>query len=81
MAEHAEYHFAGPILGPLGIIVGLPLVCYLLVYSCNDQVITSTSFATYTPRRKPALAYRSLQKLLRTARLLISTSGSWHLVE
>ncbi|CAK0783472.1 hypothetical protein CVIRNUC_006671 [Coccomyxa viridis] len=30
-----EYEFMGPWLGPLGIMLGLPAVCYALVYVCN----------------------------------------------
>ena len=36
-AEPAEpqYEFMGPWMGPLGIMAGLPAVCYALVYTCN----------------------------------------------
>jgi hypothetical protein len=30
-----EYEFMGPYIGPIGIIIGLPLVCYLLHLTCN----------------------------------------------
>ena len=30
-----EFEFFGPFLGPLGIMLGLPAVCYALVYACN----------------------------------------------
>ncbi|KAK9904927.1 hypothetical protein WJX75_005751 [Coccomyxa subellipsoidea] len=30
-----EYEFMGPWIGPLGIMTGLPAVCYALVYTCN----------------------------------------------
>ena len=30
-----EFEFFGPYLGPLGIMLGLPAVCYALVYACN----------------------------------------------
>ena len=30
-----QYEFMGPWLGPLGIMAGLPAVCYALVYTCN----------------------------------------------
>jgi len=30
------YDFSGPIVGPLAIVVGLPLVCYMLVYGSNE---------------------------------------------
>lgn len=33
--HHHEFDFFGPYLGPVGIIIGLPLVCYALVYACN----------------------------------------------
>eukprot|EP00241_Pyramimonas_parkeae_P006341 CAMPEP_0114241128 /NCGR_PEP_ID=MMETSP0058-20121206/9472_1 /TAXON_ID=36894 /ORGANISM="Pyramimonas parkeae, CCMP726" /LENGTH=424 /DNA_ID=CAMNT_0001353643 /DNA_START=11 /DNA_END=1285 /DNA_ORIENTATION=+ len=29
------YEFQGPYLGPAGVIIGLPLVCYMLVAACN----------------------------------------------
>jgi delta14-sterol reductase len=32
---HHEFEFFGPYLGPLGIMAGLPFVCYALVYACN----------------------------------------------
>jgi len=32
------YDFSGPIVGPLAIVVGLPLVCYMLVYGSNELV-------------------------------------------
>lgn len=38
MAKPHGYHFGGPVLGPLAITLGLPLVCYLLSYCCNEQV-------------------------------------------
>lgn len=30
-----QYEFFGPTVGPLGIMIGLPVVCYGLVYGCN----------------------------------------------
>ena len=33
--KDVHYEFLGPYLGPIGIILGLPLVCYGLVYACN----------------------------------------------
>ena len=33
--KDVHYEFFGPYLGPIGIILGLPLVCYGLVYACN----------------------------------------------
>jgi len=30
-----EYEFLGPWIGPVGIMLGLPGVCYALVYTCN----------------------------------------------
>ncbi len=38
MVKTVGYDFSGPVLGPLAIIVGLPLVCYFLVYSSNELV-------------------------------------------
>ncbi len=33
--KRPEFEFFGPYLGPLGILLGLPSVCYALVYACN----------------------------------------------
>ncbi|CAL5220610.1 g2652 [Coccomyxa viridis] len=33
--QEQEYEFMGPWIGPLGIMLGLPGVCYALVYTCN----------------------------------------------
>lgn len=33
--KRPEFEFFGPYLGPLGILMGLPAVCYALVYACN----------------------------------------------
>lgn len=33
--KRPEFEFFGPYLGPLGILLGLPAVCYALVYACN----------------------------------------------
>jgi Delta14-sterol reductase len=35
--QKPEYEFLGPYLGPIGIILGLPFVCYMLVFACNAQ--------------------------------------------
>ena len=35
MGSKHEYEFLGPVVGPAGIMVALPLVCYGLVYICN----------------------------------------------
>lgn len=32
-----EYEFMGPWVGPSAIVIGLPVVCYGLYYSCNQQ--------------------------------------------
>eukprot|EP00976_Prorocentrum_cordatum_P074495 1181538-Prorocentrum_minimum.AAC.5 len=32
-----HYEFEGPYLGPIGVILGLPAVCYLLVFACNSS--------------------------------------------
>lgn len=32
-----HFEFQGPYLGPLGILLGLPAVCYALFYACNAQ--------------------------------------------
>ncbi|KAL0051038.1 hypothetical protein WJX82_000999 [Trebouxia sp. C0006] len=37
MGSDQEYEFMGPVLGPIGIMAALPLVCYGLVYACNAQ--------------------------------------------
>ena len=34
--EAFHYEFEGPYLGPIGVILGLPAVCYLLVFACNS---------------------------------------------
>lgn len=34
-SREQEYEFMGPWIGPLGIMLGLPGVCYALVYTCN----------------------------------------------
>lgn len=34
------YHFKGPVAGPVALVIGLPLTCYLLVYCSNEQVGT-----------------------------------------
>lgn len=36
MADGEEFEFMGPWLGPVGIVVGLPVVCYLLVFLCGS---------------------------------------------
>ncbi len=33
--QEQEYEFMGPWIGPVGIMLGLPGVCYALVYTCN----------------------------------------------
>lgn len=33
--KEVHYEFFGPYLGPIGIVIGLPLLCYALVYACN----------------------------------------------
>ena len=35
--KQPEYEFMGPWIGPLGILLGLPAVCYWLVYACNSR--------------------------------------------
>ena len=35
--KQPEYEFLGPWIGPLGIILGLPATCYLLVCACNSR--------------------------------------------
>ena len=37
MLAHQEYEFLGPLLGPVSIMIGLPAVCYGLVYACNSD--------------------------------------------
>ena len=34
-SKDVHFEFFGPYLGPVGIILGLPMVCYALVYACN----------------------------------------------
>jgi hypothetical protein len=38
MVKAKSYDFNGPVIGPLAIVIGLPLVCYLLVYCSNELV-------------------------------------------
>lgn len=33
--KQPHFEFMGPYVGPLGIIFGLPAVCYALVWACN----------------------------------------------
>ena len=43
--KHHEYEFFGPVVGPLGIMLGLPAVCYGLFFLCNgDTCLTDGSF-------------------------------------
>ena len=35
--KQPEYEFMGPWIGPLGIVLGLPAVCYWLVNACNSR--------------------------------------------
>lgn len=37
MGADQEYEFMGPVLGPVAVMVGLPAVCYGLVYACNAE--------------------------------------------
>lgn len=37
MLADQEYEFMGPLLGPVGIMIGLPALCYGLVYACNSD--------------------------------------------
>ena len=37
MGADQEYEFLGPVLGPTAVMVGLPAVCYGLVYACNAE--------------------------------------------
>jgi hypothetical protein len=34
--QEPHFEFFGPYLGPAGIVLGLPAVCYALVYACNQ---------------------------------------------
>lgn len=36
-AKEVHFEFSGPYVGPAGIMIGLPAVCYALVYACNSQ--------------------------------------------
>ena len=35
--KEVEYEFFGPYLGPIALIIGLPALCYALVYICNSD--------------------------------------------
>ena len=37
MGADQQYEFMGPVLGPMAVMVGLPAVCYGLVYACNAE--------------------------------------------
>ena len=37
MANEDVFEFMGPWLGPVGIVAGLPCVCYLLVIFCGSE--------------------------------------------
>ena len=37
MGADQEYEFLGPVRGPTAVMVGLPAVCYGLVYACNAE--------------------------------------------
>lgn len=37
MPSKHEYEFLGPVIGPVAIIVVLPIVCYGLVFICNSN--------------------------------------------
>lgn len=39
-AKH-HYEFLGPNIGPLGIMIGLPAVCYALVFLCHEEYCLS----------------------------------------
>lgn len=44
--SHFEYEFFGPLIGPIALIIGLPLICYALIYACNAHGCVSwTSLA------------------------------------
>jgi Delta14-sterol reductase len=36
-AQHHHFEFFGPYIGPIALLVGLPALCYALVYACNPQ--------------------------------------------
>lgn len=38
-----EYEFMGPYLGPIGMMIGLPIVCYGLMAACNEGGCVSAS--------------------------------------
>jgi delta14-sterol reductase len=46
-----HFEFFGPYLGPTGIMLGLPLVCYALAWACNDA-----GCATLAPPAAPGFA-------------------------
>lgn len=37
MTKTHHYEFAGPYLGPIGMIIGLPLLTFLYAKYCNNQ--------------------------------------------
>ena len=57
-----EFEFFGP-HGPLGIILGLPVVCYALVYACNAQGCMHVVPEFSVPGFAPGQAFFSTQAL------------------
>ena len=63
--KHHEYEFFGPLLGPIGIMFGLPAVCYALVFLCQGETcLTDGSFSLKTVHSSPIFTWDALVVLL-----------------
>jgi hypothetical protein len=51
--EAHHYEFAGPYLGPIGMMIGLPILTFLYARFCNDQgwPIKGLTFSDLTPAK------------------------------
>lgn len=58
-ADHATFEFCGPLLGPVGMLIGLPGVCYALVAACNDTGCVAGA-DLFRPAAWPGLGGRAL---------------------
>ena len=44
-----EFEFFGPRLGPIGVMIGMPAICYGLVYACNSTGCVNFDFPLRFP--------------------------------
>ena len=61
MVTQTEYEFMGPWIGPLGITLGLPAVCYYLVYACNSTGCMTLAHPLQLPGLPPGTALFTLE--------------------